>query len=95
MRWKVHATMIKFSIPTGENDAIFSKIPQGLKFYDNNWYSNSHENSKNFGSYTRTIFYFNLIVILISRLRRGKMNGGHKFSEIKVQKLPVLLLVID
>ena len=48
-------------------------------------------NNKIFGSYIRAIFYINLFVIPISRLGETKINGGSKFSEIKVQNPLVLM----
>ena len=36
-----------------------------------------------------------VLIITISRIGTRKINGGAKFSEIKVQKTRVVMLVID
>ena len=60
-----------------------------------------HKKNKNSDSYISAIFYINKLVLRFQLMQHfekvgtRKINGGHKFSEIKVQKLQVLMFITD
>ena len=87
----------KSGLRIGENDVIFSKIPHGLKFIITISIEVRIRTTKALAHKFVQFFYFNCyynfnpcendVIFSNSQLRLGtrNINGGHKFSERKVQ----------